>query len=194
VCSSDLQHSSVKWLTGYTVAYNEQGHISNITNPYLFRNKFIANGIYGTKLPHIQQESTFWRCELNQFLDFEKLKKMKFAGDFYLWFVFSGQTTLFVIETYLGGFRHRDGQLSGQIDIYNKEKTEFLCKKLSILDRLCLFHDRIFWFLNKVHQIFNCIKNENGEYVHWIYDNTDKDWVVLSKNYIFNKIKRKLRL
>jgi glycosyltransferase involved in cell wall biosynthesis len=187
-----MQKSTVKWLTGYAVTYNEQGHITAITNQYLFRNKFIANGIYGTKLPHIQQESTFWRSELNQFLNFERLGKMKFSGDYYLWFIFSGQTQLFIVETYLGGFRHREGQLSKQIDTYNKEKMDFINKKLSVFDRFYLFHDKILWRIDRFKQIFNCVKNEKGEYVHWIYDNTAKDWIILSKNYILKKIKGKI--
>jgi len=184
-----MQKSAVKWLTGYAVTYNEQGHITAIGNQYRFRNRFIDAGIYGTVLPHLQQESTFWRRELNQYLDIEKLKKLRYAGDYYLWLVFSKHSHLFIVDTYLGGFRIRENQLSKQVDVYNSEKNELVYNRLSITDRLVLLHDKFFWAMNnRFNNLFACVKNEQGEYVHWAFDETSGEWAERSKNFIVKKI------
>ena len=181
----------VKWLTGWAVVYNENGHITAINSQYLFRKKFIAKGVYGTKLPHIQQESTFWRRELNEKIDLEKLSELKYAGDHYLWTEFSKTENLFIVETHLGGFRRREGQLSKNTDQYHKEKSILSHRKINIFNKLLILNDKILWRLSELHEFFNCVRNENKEYAHFIYDWKVKEWTSLNKEWIINKIKQR---
>jgi glycosyltransferase involved in cell wall biosynthesis len=178
----------VKWLTGWATGYNEQGHITGMNSQYLFRKNFIAKGVYGTQLPHLQQESTFWLRELNEHIDYEKLKSFKYAGDYYLWVEFAKHTFLFIVETYLGGFRSREGQLSKQMEKYNIEKRELLSGRLNIFDKLIIIKDKIFWHINKLHKIFKLVKNESGEYVHFIYNHIIQEYEPLSLKFIKDRI------
>jgi glycosyltransferase involved in cell wall biosynthesis len=162
-----MEKYPVKWLTGWAVGYNEYGHITGIASQYLFRRGFIAKGVYGTRLPHLQQESTFWRRELNCYIDSDKLRNLKYAGDYYIWTEFSKREDLYIVETYLGGFRSREGQLSKQMEKYNEEKRGLLEGKVSIFDKVVIIKDKVFWHINRLHRVFNCVKNECGEYVHF---------------------------
>jgi len=193
VVVSIMEKYPVKWLTGWATGYNERGHITSMSSQYLFRKNFFAKGIYGIKLPHLQQESTFWRRDLNNCIDLEKLRTLKYAGDYYLWLEFSRNNSLFIVETYLGGFRIREGQLSKQIEKYNAEK-KLLCGKSTFFDNVVLLKDKIFWEINNLHKVFNCVKNENGEYVHFVYDNDVEDWIPLDMAFIMRKIKNRTRI
>ena len=187
-----MEKYPVKWLTGWAIGYNEHGHITEMSSQHLFRGKFIAKGVYGTKLPHLQQESTFWHKELNEYIDFEKLKKLKYAGDYYIWTEFSKKECLYIVETYLGGFRSREGQLSKQMGKYNKEKRELINGRINIFDKIVIKKDKILWHINKIHKVFNCIKNECGEYVHFTYDHIRGEWVRLSFYFIKSRIIKRI--
>jgi glycosyltransferase involved in cell wall biosynthesis len=190
-----MEKYPVKWLTGWAIGYNEYGHITGIASQYVFRRGFIAKGVYGTRLPHLQQESTFWRKELHSYIDFEKLRTLKYAGDYYIWTEFSKREYLYIAETYLGGFRSREGQLSKQMEKYNAEKRELLRGKVNIFDKIVILRDKIFWRINNVHRIFNCVKNESGGYVHFIPDYLNHEWIPLNLDKVFiefirNRIRR----
>lgn len=184
----------VKWLTGWAAGYNEQGHITAMASQYLFRKTFIEKGVYGTRLPHLQQESTFWRRELNEKIDFEKLMNLKYAGDYYLWLEFIKENPLYVVETYLGGFRSRAGQLSERMDSYREEQKELTTGKINPLDKVLIIKDKIFWKINRISHLFNCVKNEEGNPVHFIYDRDNGKWVSLDWKVIMKKIKRRMKI
>lgn len=116
-----FKDESVKWLTGMNVKYNEQSHLVHVLVPFRYRRRLINTGFYGNMLPHIQQESTFWRADLNRLIDPDKLKKYQLAGDYYLWKSFSSQAELNIVEAWLGGFRHHRGQISANKVQYRKE-------------------------------------------------------------------------
>lgn len=174
-----MENYPIKWLTGYDTHYNGEGHITLVHCPHRFRRKFIIQGIYGTKLQYIQQESTFWRRELNNLIDFETLRSLKYAGDYYLWLEFSKKNSLFIVETYLGGFRHRTGQLS-QSKGYHAERQTFCPLRATIFDKFVILKDKIYWRMSKLSRIFNCVKNEDKEYIHFIYDVKKNKWMPLT--------------
>jgi hypothetical protein len=72
-------------------------------------------------VPHIQQESTFWRAGLMRHLDLDELKSHRYAGDFYLWSRFSRRADLYVVQSCLAGYRTRSGQLTSRMDLYEEE-------------------------------------------------------------------------
>lgn len=123
------RYPDVDWLTGSTVGYNEKGQIVDCLLPFKYTRPFVRKGIYGTILINIQQESTLWRKKLLNDLDFNRLKKYKFAGDFYLWYTFSKRTDLHIVQSCIGGFRGRPGQISQQQKEYLKEFINIAEKK-----------------------------------------------------------------
>jgi len=123
------KHPEVDWITGATVGYNEKGQILDFLLPYKYKRSFIRKGIYGTILIFIQQESTLWRRGLLNDLDFNRLKQYRFAGDFYLWYTFSKSADLYIVQSCIGGFRGRPGQISQKRNEYLKEFFSIAEKK-----------------------------------------------------------------
>lgn len=116
-------NSEVRWATGYSSQINEQGQVTASWKPPRYRREFVANGFYADpSYPQcIQQESTFWSSDLNQKIDFGKLKTFKIAGDYFLWTEFAKYADLDSIMSPLGAFRIHGGQLSERRAEYNTE-------------------------------------------------------------------------
>ncbi|TFH33372.1 MAG: glycosyltransferase [Deltaproteobacteria bacterium] len=115
------RYADVEWLTGMPVCYNEKGQITDTFLPLGYDGDLIRKGVFGRMVPHIQQESTFWRAGLMRQLDFEELRRHRYAGDFYLWSRFSRSADLHVVQSCLAGYRTRSGQLTGRMDLYEEE-------------------------------------------------------------------------
>jgi glycosyltransferase involved in cell wall biosynthesis len=116
------KYKDVKWITGYPVRYNTKGEVIRVLMPFQYKTPLIKQGFYGTTLPFIQQESVFWRKELNAFLDLNELENFKLAGDYFIWHSFaSNEQNLFLVESLLSGNRLRSGQLSEDKVNYFKE-------------------------------------------------------------------------
>ncbi|WP_432748535.1 glycosyltransferase family 2 protein [Pectinatus frisingensis] len=136
----------VKWLTGMNTIYNDKSQITDVVLPYKYRNKFILKGLYnGKMLPFIQQESTFWRTDLNNQLDYSILAKLKYAGDYYLWISFANEAKLNIISAVLSGFRKTQGQLSENIDEYRNEVADLTTVTTNCFDFLLAVIDKICW-------------------------------------------------
>ena len=85
------------------------------------------------KVPSIYTtRSTFWRPHLLKDLNYEFLKSLKKSGDMYLWYNFSKNNNLYIINSYLSGFKYHDNQLTfretGSTDLYLKEAEQFIEK------------------------------------------------------------------
>jgi glycosyltransferase involved in cell wall biosynthesis len=139
-----FNNPAVSWITGYSTIYNENGVVTKITSPFIYRRRLFECGAYGKTLPFVQQESTFWRRELIKSVDLANLSRMKLAGDSYLWRCFSSVAELYIAETSLGGFRKHKGQLSESVKQYMEEASTFT-RSPSIFDRLISFFDRVLW-------------------------------------------------
>jgi len=133
---------NVNWVTGLTVSYCSKGYLTNIALPQPYKKELIQCGYYGTKLPFIQQESTFWRSKLNHRIDLNKLAELRYAGDYYLWKQFSETENLAIVMAYLGGFRSRQGQLSQNKKSYYDE-MKLIADKPSIKDKISLLNIKL---------------------------------------------------
>jgi glycosyltransferase involved in cell wall biosynthesis len=102
----------VHWLTGRATARNSRQEIVNSVLPHPFHRRYFACGMYGTRLPVLQQESTFWRTRLHRAVDFSALAATRLAGDYLLWKSFAEQADLYVVNAILGSFTQEPGQLS----------------------------------------------------------------------------------
>lgn len=140
-----FEQKKVRWLTGYSVHYNDKSYLLNVKLPFKYRRAFFASGFYGTRLIFVQQESTFWDASLNLCLDVDLLAKFKFAGDYYLWTQFAKECDLQIVEAHLGGFRIEKGQLSENMEAYLLE-MQSLVTKPSLNMHLLAFFDRVMWY------------------------------------------------
>jgi glycosyltransferase involved in cell wall biosynthesis len=137
---------STKWITGYNAWYNQKGYLVSANLPYCYRRNFILKGMYGTFLPWIQQESTFWRYELNATINLETLSRFKSAGDYYLWHQFAMVAELNTVKAYLGGFRLHSGQLSENKKQYKAELLTIVDQKPDVFDYFQASIDYILWW------------------------------------------------
>ncbi len=116
------RHKDIFWLTGMYVFYNQSGQITSVDYPWGYSQIGIQQGLYGAGgLPFIQQESTFWKKEMLDFVDMNTFKSFKLAGDYYLWKKFSEVENLYLVKSCLGGFRKHGNQLSTDMTKYMEE-------------------------------------------------------------------------
>ena len=137
-------HPQCRWLTGYAVTYNEAGAAVRFVLPYRFRRRLHRCGAYGRFLPFVQQESTFWKRELMDGVDFERLAGFRLAGDYYLWRCFAERADLHVVSAHLGGFRQHAGQLSEDHGAYFAEMRR-LAEPPGPLAMVLALCDKLMW-------------------------------------------------
>jgi glycosyltransferase involved in cell wall biosynthesis len=125
ILDSVFESPRIHWITGIRMLMNESSQITGVRLPFTYRRSFIKRGYYGAILPYIQQESTFWRRDLNKLIDLEYLKSLKYAGDYYLWTRFAEEAELYIAEAYLGAFKIHSGQKSENLTAYKTEKEQF---------------------------------------------------------------------
>ena len=141
-----FQDENYQWITGISSAYNIYGQIVAAKLPFRYRSDFIQKGVYdGKHLSFIQQESTFWRTELMRYVDMDKFRKLRLAGDYYLWKCFSTHAKLDIVSCIFSGFSKRKGQLSEALDDYRGELGTLCSMQLSWLDHLLIYADKVRW-------------------------------------------------
>lgn len=132
------------WMTGYSTLANEKWQPTRVELPFRYRREFFLNGIHGTRLPTLQQESTFWRRELMDGLDWDKFRSLKLAGDFMLWQHFSRTSLPAILHSLVGAFCAHPGQLSGDNSKYVAELRS-LCRAPSLADWPLAWADFLLW-------------------------------------------------
>lgn len=148
-CVADvfLKFPDIFWLTGLPARFNEKGQIIRTYFPYKYNTQLISKGFYGTELPFIQQESVFWRANLNKNLNQTDLRKQYLAGDFFLWHSFASEGfQLYILESVLSGNRIRQGQLS-------ENRTKYF-QEFHAIKSSSLFLDKILVLLYKLIEKF----------------------------------------
>ncbi len=156
--------NNVQFLTGLNCVYNEKNHLLSCHLPYKYKKSLLLAGCYGTMLPHVQQESTFWGPRLHQKIDVESLGVKKLAGDFYIWKTFIKYAKLYIVSAQLGGFKIHKGQLTENSKREYKTEVKELAEPGSIWLLLIVIIDKIIWmFPNKLKKR---LSNEIFEYDH----------------------------
>ncbi len=138
-------HPEIRWLTGYEAIYNSSGAAVRFILPYRFRRRLLRCAAYGRFLPFVQQESTFWRRELMERVDFGQLSRLRLAGDYYLWRCFAESADLHIVSAHLGGFRLHAGQLSENQAEYLRE-MQSLASAPGAVDFALMLCDKILWY------------------------------------------------
>lgn len=156
VLDVELDVPDVKWLTGQNTFFNVNGQIINSHLPFAYRQKFLKKGLYGSMLPFVQQESTFWKLELLRTVDFETLRKYRLAGDHYLWSCFSRESSLKIVSSILGGFKIHPGQLSESKDKYILEIKNHSSGSYNLWQWLNVLIDKFLWTQHpRIKRYFN---------------------------------------
>lgn len=155
--------TNASWMTGYGTLANARHHPWRIDLPYKYRKEFFLNGIHGTFLPTLQQESTFWRKSLMDGLDWERFRGLKLAGDFFLWQHFSQTEPPAILHSLVGAFCAHPGQLSEDNSKYVKELRS-LCRTPTLTEFGRAWLDRFLW---KAPQ---GVKRRLGDGRHIAYD------------------------
>jgi len=141
-----FMNKGIYWLKGLDVHFNDNSEVIHVKLPFRYKKSFILSGEYGKVLPYIQQESVFWRKELNEVVDRNKLAKFRLAGDYYLWHCFAKNNyKLNIVESFLGGFKVHDQQLSSALDKYKSEKNQIV--ELSVLNTVLSYFEKLLWIL-----------------------------------------------
>lgn len=146
IAADCFEMPGVDWLTGYGAVLNEAGQLTSCWLPYRYRRGLFACGAYGLQLPFVQQESTLWRRALLDTVDFPALRRLRFAGDAFLWRCFAKAAELQVVRGLIGGFRIHAGQISERMREYRGELRSF-SGAASLAERLQCLADRSFWWL-----------------------------------------------
>jgi glycosyltransferase involved in cell wall biosynthesis len=136
--------TTASWMTGYSTLSNEKWQPWRVDLPFRFRKSFFLNGLHGTRLPTLQQESTFWRRELMAGLDWRRFRELKLAGDFLLWQHFSRSEPPAILHSLVGAFCAHAGQLSEDNSDYVKELRS-LCRQPTPAELALAQWDRILW-------------------------------------------------
>lgn len=142
VAAAVFEAGRARWFTGFQAVANVAGEVTDIRVPWRYRRAFFDCGLYGTTLPVVQQESTFWAGGLNRLVDLDRLRRCRLAGDFYLWRCFAAEEDLRVVAALLGVFRKVPGQLSADAEGYRAELRS-LCRAPTLAERLLARHDAL---------------------------------------------------
>ncbi len=110
-----------QWLKGITGTLNEDGSVVKPGQCLVYRQDWLAKGVYGQEAYYVAQDSVFWRAGL-----WKKVvgipAEYKYAGDYFLWTEFAKHTTLVSLNTPVSYFRRREGQLSKDVSRYKREQ------------------------------------------------------------------------
>lgn len=103
-----MNNKKVNWVTGYASNLDSMGRIVKVKQqPFLTRYNFYRGPIQG-----IQQESTFFSRKLFYEAGGQLNIHYRYAADYELWFRFFKEADLYYVNTVIGAFCRRSGQLS----------------------------------------------------------------------------------
>lgn len=112
-----VNNPQVEWVTGMQTTIDEDGMIlRNEEGRFLSKYNF-----YMKDFQWIAQESTLWRRSLWEKCGGTLDVRLRYAGDFELWLRFFRYAPLFHVQSPIGTYRVRHGQLSGSIEKYMYE-------------------------------------------------------------------------
>ncbi len=110
-------NKQVNWVTGAHIGIDENSVVTYCGVGRRFNKYQFLSGDY----MWIAQESTLWRRSLWEKTGSHLSTELHAAGDFELWLRFIQKDYLHEVGTCIGMFRHREGQISGQLDRYIDE-------------------------------------------------------------------------
>lgn len=144
VLSSVDREPLIDWLMGLHTYYAPDNSIVHTRLPFRYRRSFLRQGVYGRGLPTVQQESSFWRANLQASTNWQRLPGFKVAGDTFLWWSFAQSSEPFIIEAVLGGFRYHGGHLGVDKARYQAEVSD-IAGEISLATKAQIAPERALW-------------------------------------------------
>jgi glycosyltransferase involved in cell wall biosynthesis len=153
-----VEKAPVRWLTGYGAIVNADGVVVSMSLPFRYRRSLLRTNAYGSILPNLQQESTFWRADMTTNVDLALLATYRLAGDHYLWSAFAMVEEPTIVKALLGGFTQHGQHLSDDEAGYRDEVARHASRigastwPLALIDSiLWRSPDRVKKVLNREH-------------------------------------------
>ena len=115
-------HPEVEWFSGKSATLNEQGMIVGVTD--INEINFTKYYAYINPKYWVPQASTIWRRSLWEKIGRHLDTDLRLAGDFDLWLRFYKVAPRYLVDTLIGTYRVREGQLSQMMDKYMTEVTQ----------------------------------------------------------------------
>ena len=116
-----MNHPEVEWFSGKSATLDEYGMIVGITD--IHEINFTRYDAYLNPIFWVPQASTIWRRSLWDKIGGHLDTRLRLAGDFDLWLRFYNVAPRHLVDTLIGAYRVREGQLSQMMDKYMAETT-----------------------------------------------------------------------
>lgn len=131
-------YPDIEWVKGINTTGDESGKQTSRGSCFIYRRNWLAKGIYGRSAYFVQQDSVFWKKTL-----WEKarlhISSFRLAGDYALWVAFAKFAPLWSFNKRVSMFRRRPGQLSTDMEKYNKEQEIIAHHNFFLEKRVVLF-------------------------------------------------------
>jgi len=101
----------IEWLKGYSSVMTEEGHIMHTRQTPLYRQDWLASGIYGRDSYYVNAETVFWSAALWKSCG-PIPTEFRCAGEQWLWMRTAKKTPLWAVNLHIAHYRKRKGQLS----------------------------------------------------------------------------------
>jgi hypothetical protein len=164
-----MAQSSVNWLTGYGAIVNRDGVVVSMSLPFRYRRSLLRTNAYGSILPTLQQESTFWRAEMTARVDLGVLATYRLAGDHYLWNTFATAAEPTIVKALLGGFTQHGDHLSDDEAGYRDEVARHASRLGASKMPLALLDSALWRSPDRVKKVLN-----GGHLL--VYDQASASW------------------
>lgn len=160
----------ITWLTGYGAIVNADGVVVSMSLPFRYRRSLLRTDAYGSILPTLQQESTFWRAEMTANADLDLLATYRLAGDHYLWNTFATMAEPTIVKALLGAFAQHGRHLSDDEAGYRDEVARHASRVGASRWPLALVDSVLWRSPDRVKKLFN------GSHL-LVYERANASWI-----------------
>lgn len=137
---------TIDWIVGARTILAPNAAIVNTLLPWRYRRRLLQAAWYGTALPFVPQESSFWSRRAHESLNWRELRRYKLAGDAAMWITLAqAGFEPRVVEACLAGFRIHDGQLSSNRSAYRSELLSAAVERRRPTDLPLVLWDLLMW-------------------------------------------------
>lgn len=133
-----MHHPEIEWFTGKSTSIDTEGMITGVDD--IDEIRFTKYDFYLNRAFWIPQSSTVWRRSLWEKIGGSLDTNLRLAGDFDLWLRFINISPQYVVNTLIGTYRVREGQLSQMMDKYLHEVELSLINNPLPEEELSLLH------------------------------------------------------
>lgn len=113
----------IDWLKGITDTMNEEWQTQEKGFCRLYRQDWLALGVYGMEAYFVEQDSVFWRAKLWKLVA-PMPKEYRSAADYWLWIQMAKYAPLWSLKYPVSQFMKREGQISKGVAKYKAEQWD----------------------------------------------------------------------